>query len=122
MRPYKRRQPKKQFTKYLQDTNTKIEALEKQIRETEDKEEIRKLKNKISSYQNRLSNKSNARDAEEKLKAKNTCIVALMDAMDNILNVKAKIEVVNTLDIDQKIQLQEAFKECEKQIDQQKKK
>ena len=47
-----------------------------------------------------MSNKSNARDMEEKLKAKNTCIVALMDAMDSVLKVKAKIEVVNALDQD----------------------
>ena len=49
-------------------------------------------------------------------------IVAMMDAMDNILTVKAKIEVVNALNLDSKTQLQEAFKACEKQIDDQKKK
>ena len=40
---------------------------------------------------------------EEKLKAKNTCIVALMDAMDHILKVNAKIQVVNALNQDQKL-------------------
>ena len=75
----------------------KIDNLEKQIAEAEDKDEIRKLKNKVSSYQNRLSNKSSARDMEEKLKAKNKCIVSLMDAMDSILKVKAKVQVVNAL-------------------------
>ena len=65
---------------------------------------VRKLKNKVSSYQNRLSNKSSAREMEEKLKAKNTCIVALMEAMDNYLNVPAKVKVVNALSQDNKIQ------------------
>ena len=37
---------------------------------------------------------------EEKLKAKNLCIVALMDAMDNILKVRSKVEVVNALSQD----------------------
>ena len=59
---------------------------------------------------------------EEKLKAKNTCIVALMEAMDSYLNVPAKVKVVNALSQDNKVQLQEAFQACEHQNDQQKKK
>ena len=38
------------------------------------------------------------RGMEEKLQAKNTLIVELMDVMDSVLNVKAKIEIVNALD------------------------
>ena len=34
---------------------------------------------------------------EEKLKATNACIVALMDAIDSNLHVKAKIQIVNGL-------------------------
>lgn len=37
---------------------------------------------------------------EEKLKAKNTLIVELMDAMDRIIQVKEKILVVNALNQD----------------------
>ena len=59
------------------------------------------------------------RGMEEKLQAKNTLIVELMDVMDSVLNVKAKIEIVNALDQDIEIQLQEAFQAYEKQIDQQ---
>ena len=40
---------------------------------------------------------------EEKLKAKDICIVALMDAMDNILTVNTKFHVVNFLIQDQKL-------------------
>ena len=56
----------------MEDTNTKIQALEKQIADTDDKDEIRKLKNKIFSYQNRLSNMSTAKDMDEKIKSRNT--------------------------------------------------
>ena len=87
----------------------KIESLEKEISETEDKDEIRKIKNKISSYQNRLSNKYTARDMEEKIQGKDTCIMALMNAMDSVLQVKAKIDVVSALSVESKIQLQEVF-------------
>ena len=83
--------------------------------ETEDQGEIRKLKNRISQYQNRLSNKSTAKDMEEKIKAKNKCIMAMMNAMDNVLKVNAKIEIVNILTQDTKTQLQKTFKACEEQ-------
>ena len=59
------------------------------------------------------------RDMEEKLEAKNTLIVDLMDVMDSVLNVKAKIEIVNALDQDIEFQLQETFQAYEKQIDHQ---
>ena len=72
------------------------------ITETQDKDEIRKLKNKISSYQNRLSNKFTARDMEDKIKAKDKCIMAMMDAMDNVLKVNAKIDTVSSLDLELK--------------------
>ena len=49
-----------------------------------------------------MANKTNARDMQEKLMAKNKCIIALMDAMDNILTMKAKINVVNALSEDSK--------------------
>ena len=67
------------------------------ITETQDKDEIRKLKNKISSYKSCLSNESSARDIEEELMAKDKCIVGIMDAMANVLNFDAKIEVINDL-------------------------
>ena len=43
------------------------------------------------------------RGLEEKLKAKNTLIVDLMDVIDSNLQVEAKIEIVNALDQDIKI-------------------
>ena len=38
------------------------------------------------------------RGMDEKLEARNTLIVDLMDVMDSVLNVKAKIEIVKALD------------------------
>ena len=37
---------------------------------------------------------------EEELKAKNMCIVNIMNAMDSVLTTKAKIEVVQALNVD----------------------
>ena len=62
------------------------------------------------------------RGMEKKLKAKNTLILDLMDVMDNILQMEAKIEIVNALDQDIKIQLQETLQANDKQNDQQRKK
>ena len=47
-----------------------------------------------------MSNKSTARDMEEKIKAKDKCIVAMMGAMDIVLKVNAKIEFLNFLDLE----------------------
>ena len=62
-----------------------------------------------------MSNKSTARDMEEKIKAKDKCIVAMMGAMDIVLKVNAKIEIFNILTQDTKTQLQKTFKACEEQ-------
>ena len=48
--------------------------------------------------------------------------MAMMNAMDSVLQVKAKIDVVSALSDDSKIQLQEVFQACKQKITQQKKK
>ena len=58
---------------------------------------------------------------EQELKAKDTCIRDVMNAMDSILKVNAKIQVVDVLSNEDKARLLEAFKACEKQVDDQKK-
>ena len=109
IRTIKRRRAKKQFSK--------ITALEKQIRETDDKDEIRKLKIKISSFQNRLGIRSSTRGIKEKLIARNKCIYDLMKACDSVLTINAKIDIVNALELEHKFTIKEALQSYERQND-----